>query len=253
MTKYITEVQAKASGIDVDICGDWLYLVPGGEVIYRRWRSATYDEQDNVIEEAHQEYGVVDEDNMWRHLFEFIKVAPGVKVVDVFKFTLAHPSLFPVIGPVFKQYCMDGINNLIPAAELLKDEEPYPLEYMELYRVVEIGDDVTYRYSTEGGVTAPKQMIYDRIPDFHGVAYPLEKEDEDTGFPKGYRVNCDIGLLPACKYADLPFVINEDYSMYDVERFENNKVLEATKPYTLIEMLKGMFWDMTWYGNVYAE
>jgi hypothetical protein len=37
-----------------------------------------------------------------------------------------------------------------------------------------------------------------------------------------------------------------------MDQVEYNKVIEATKGYTLIEMLKGMFWDMTWYGNVYA-
>jgi hypothetical protein len=254
MNTILTEEQVKAYGIDTDICGDWLYLVSGGNVIYRRWCGPDYDENDNLISDSYQEYGLVDADNLWRYLFEYVKLAPGVKVVDVFKFVLSQPALHPIIGSYCKEYCEDGVNNLIPAEKLREeDTSSYPLEYMEVYRIAEIGDDIEYRYSDDDyEKKAAKQRMHDRFPDFHGVAYPLEENCPETGMEKGYRVNCDIGLLEARKYADLPLVLNEDYTLYDMDQVEYNKVIEATKGYTLIEMLKGMFWDMTWYGNVYA-
>lgn len=254
MTKYLSEDQAKFYGIDTDICGDWLYLVPGGEVIYRRWRSGDYDDNDNLIVDAHNEYGLVDSENLWRNLFEHIKLAPGVKVVDVFKFVLAQPALHPIIGSYCKEYCEDGVNNLIPADKLEEeDKSSYPLDYMEVYRIAEISDETEYRYSDDNyEKKLEKRRVHDRFPDFHGVAKPLAEDDPETGMKKGYRVNCDIGMLEARKYADLPLVLNEDYKLYDTDT-EYKVVVDATKEFTLIEMLKGMFWDMTWYGNVYAK
>jgi hypothetical protein len=238
------EELAHAYGLDITEVGEMTYLVAGGKLIYKEWITGEED-ANGIRQDGHYEYNeVTDPIEVCRHAFDIIEFGRGVKLVDVFKFVIANPILQPVVGKYCLEHCLDGVNNLVSAEELVKIDLTYPLEYLEIYRIGSISEYSKY-YIDDSVKDISKHHIQDRFPDFHGVAYPLKERDPVTEFPAGYRVNCGVGFSKARYIADLPLILNIDYKIYDDTAVTiNEPIAEFTRGYTLIEILKAIFWEM---------
>jgi hypothetical protein len=246
----MTLAEAHAYGIDVTECSEQLFMVKGGNLVERSW--VTPDRITDAIypaPDSRYEYEFINASEAAPYAFNNIQFTSDVILADVFKFMLANPAYQAIIGCWAKEVSERGLSHFIPLHDLDGD-----IEYLEVYSMNSLENhDVYYCDDTSESKELPI-IPCNGFPSFHGIGVELkEDQKEDEGpWKKGERIMWGISSASAETLAALPVRLNQTHKIFD-ERLPFNHtmyvpVLTYTRTYTLIEVLKAIFHEMTWYG-----
>jgi hypothetical protein len=93
---------------------------------------------------------------------------------------------------------------------------------------------------------------FDTSVGFHGIG-PAKEDMKIAARPDG-NINYSVSYSPMWKLADLPVRLNKTFDVY--EPFDTNnpkkrpeKLLTATREYTLLEVLDAIYWDISFMGG----
>jgi len=244
----MTLAEAHAYGIDVTEIGDKLYFVKGGQLVERSWMKPEYD-GDNFIPRSGTNaycYHLISPEESAKYAFDAVYFTDDVILKDVMTFMLANPAYQAIIGCHCVEVSERGLQRFIPVDKLDGD-----IEYLEVYSLETIDSHSVY-YCDDSEVQQELPAIQgSRFPSFHGIGRVLEKDQEP--YKKGDRIQWGISASNAETLAALPLRLNHTHNIYD-ERIpfssstEYKPLLTYTRLYSMLDVLKAIFWEMTWYG-----
>jgi len=124
-----------------------------------------------------------------------------------------------------------------------KEDDPEALAFLELYWGAET---TIYKGKSD----------FSLWPSFHGVGYATE-DDKYEMYKKGDRVTYAIEFTPVNELIHLPVKLDEKVKVLrtDLDTFEATKNIDneetelGDKAFTLLELLKGIFWEITFLGS----
>jgi hypothetical protein len=256
----MTSAEAHAYGIDITEIGDKLYFVKGGNLIERVWVSPEYDDDDGILNPAEARtycYHLIASDEAAKYAFDAVHFTDDITLKDVLTFIMANPAFQAIIGCHCVEMSERGLSSFIPINELDGD-----IEYLEVYSLETIENHSVY-YCDDSEITQELPTIQGvRFPSFHGIGSPLDadQKEEEGPFKKGDRINWGLSMANIEVLAALPLRLNRTHKIYD-ERGSFNistsrePLLVYTREYSMLDVLKAIFWELTWYGpnHVFTE
>ncbi|MEM4379309.1 MAG: hypothetical protein QXL01_01300 [Thermoplasmatales archaeon] len=206
-----------------------LILKKNGVLEYTEW---VYDESQDRGEYVTK---IVPKDEILAHLFDTCELDVNVTLRDIFQLVADNELIFSAIMP--RCYVSPYLKESQKPAE--KETE---IEYLELYTDLSLSN-------TKYEVDKPRFVQGLFLPQFHGIGKILE-QDDDTGYKKGDRISWSLSYQPVSNLLDLPVKIRDCVCVYDDIDWEKKYPnIEATPVYTLLQIIYGIFWEISWYGS----
>ena len=186
------------------------------------------------------------------HLRSRCEIAEGTTLKQIFETVDKYKFLKLVISQYSWCRQLDAFH--AQAQEPMRDDpdDTDPLEYLELYHHPEVYK-LTEKKKHPGGMRERTITVdFDTSVGFHGIG-PTKEEDGLANRTDG-KTNYSVSYSPMWKLADLPVKLNKTFDVY--EPFDTNnprkkpeKLLTATREYTLLEVLDAIYWDISFMGG----
>lgn len=185
-------------------------ISPGAKLYKSKWNSDIQD---------YEKTDVTDE--LIFHLMGQCSIEDGVTLRDIFLLAKQNIEfLEPLINNWIEELIEEGLSET--------NEPALDIDYLELYHSFYIFD---------------KEISGFSFPSFHGVG--VAKED-DFFYKKGDKVNYGIDFSPANELIDLPIKLSKTTNL----EISKNKYQEyTTEEYTLLGILYGVFWELSFCGS----
>jgi hypothetical protein len=252
----ITAAEAHCYGIDISRIGEQLFFVVGGKLIERVWQPPADADEGAVLplsSEGRYLYQEISPAEAPNYAYTLVELGLGVKMVDIYKFILANRTFQGFAGRYAIEHSQRGIDKFVPADQLDGD-----IEYMEIYHLGTLAEDSDW-FEDDSEIVKPLPKLEGvTFPCFHGVGPVLQADlpDDQGGYKKGDRIHWGLMGSTCDKFADLPLVLNTTLKIYD-ERSSTfippiKPIMEVTCHYTLLDMLKAIFWELSWFGDPHA-
>jgi len=145
------------------------------------------------------------------------------------------------------------------AKEPMRDDpdDKDPLTYLEIYHHPEV-HQFTEKKKHPGGMRERITTVDFEISDgFHGIGpAPKSKEDDPAYRSDDGNIQYSVSYSPMWKLADLPVKLNKEFNVYepfDASKHKRGnppqKLLTATRDYSLLEVLDAIYWDISFVGG----
>jgi len=186
------------------------------------------------------------------HLRSRCEIAEGTTLKQIFETVDKYKFLKLVISQYSWCRQLDEFHAQAQEPQRFDPDDTDPLEYLELYHHPEV-HKLTEKKKHPGGMRESTITVdFDTSVGFHGIG-PAKEDMKSAALPDG-NINYSVSYSPMWKLADLPVRLNKTFDVY--EPFDTNnpkkrpeKLLTATREYTLLEVLDAIYWDISFMGG----
>jgi len=186
------------------------------------------------------------------HLRSRCEIAEGTTLKQIFETVDKYKFLKLVISQYSWCRQLDEFHAQAQEPQRFDPDDTDPLEYLELYHHPEV-HKLTEKKKHPGGMRESTITVdFDTSVGFHGIG-PAKEDMKSAALPDGNK-NYSVSYSPMWKLADLPVRLNKTFDVY--EPFDTNnpkkrpeKLLTATREYTLLEVLDAIYWDISFMGG----
>jgi hypothetical protein len=188
------------------------------------------------------------------HLRSRCEIAEGTTLRQIFEAVDKYKFLKLVIAQYSWCRQLDAFHAQAQEPQRFDPDDTDPMEYLEIYHHPEV-HKFTEKKKHPGGTRERTVTIdFDTSVGFHGIGpAPKGKEDDLAARPDG-NIQYSVSYSPMWKLADLPVKLNKSFDVY--EPFDSNrpgsgreKLLTASREYTLLEVLDAIYWDISFMGG----
>jgi hypothetical protein len=175
---------------------------------------------------------------LFNHLYDAIEFEGDITLGRIFSLVSDEPEIWRMILNENVPPFIQEVSKDIAVKEENKDKDE-TIDYLELYWDAEIE-------IFEGKKTFRIWL------DFHGIGH-VNSENNPWGMKMGEDMPFGIGFTPVNELSHLPIRLNAAVSVHtmDLDNHKHNDPLIelGDKDFTLLDVLKGIFWELTWYGQ----
>jgi len=198
----------------------------GGKLVAETWNNKQLTDIDITNE-------------LYDHLFNVCEIEDGVILKDVL---LLVKNWCEILSPIttssptwLRELVDEGLNNPFKGDES-------NVKHLEL----SWAGEVRQYYKKD-----PKEL--QEWVSFDGIGDPPKDDENYKDWPVGKPVNYALDFSPVDTLTELPIKLNKKITIYD----ETNRkgvypppvILEAEKTFTLAEILRGIFWELSFLGS----
>lgn len=199
-------------------------IAKGGKLIAEVWQNR----QKNDIDITNELYD---------HMFNVCEIEDGVVLKDIL---LLVKNWCEILSPIttsspnwLKELVDEGLNN------------PYkPSRDVKFLQLSWCGEVRQYK-------NEPKSL--EEWVSFDGIGDPPEGDENYKDWPPGQPVNYALDFSPVDTISELPIKLNNKITVYDETKrhttYPPPVILEAEKVFTLAEILRGIFWELSFMGS----
>lgn len=174
-------------------------------------------------------------------LFEPVRIAPGVRLLDIFRLFDACPLLVEVFRRDFAaELVAEARKGALP--QTTKGDPPAVsgIEWLELYW--------SWTLDTSTSTFGNTYRL-----DLHGIGKALQVEAPEYGARAGDRINWSVSLAPVRELLDLPVRISEELTILedDVDSTNFGEAIQRAKlrTVTLGQVIHGILYELSFHGG----
>lgn len=189
------------------------------------------------------------------HLRSRCEIAEGTTLKQIFEAVDRYRLLKLVISQYSWCRQIDAFHAQAQEPNRFDPDDTDPIDYLELYHHPEV-HKATETKKHPGGLRERTITIdFETSVGFHGIGSAVGKED-DLACRKDGNIQYSVSYSPMWKLAELPVKLNKSFDVYepfDPNKHNRNKhpekLLTATREYTLLEVLDAIYWDISFMGG----
>lgn len=218
----------------VEICADGIFIT--------RWKSKTKE----YIRKRVGKHSVL------THLRRRCDIAPGTTLKQIFQAVDRYKLLKLVIAQYSWCSPLEQFHEQIKEP-LRRTDDQDQIDFLEVNWYCDV-EKYEEKIKHPGGLRERiRAFDFELSPGFHGIG-PSKREGEDNYGPG--LTSYSVSYSPMYEFADTPVVLNPKFTAWEpFEPGRHNKdnrpqkVLEAERHFTLLQVLDAIYWDISFVGG----
>lgn len=174
-------------------------------------------------------------------LFEPVRLAPGVRLADIFRLLDACPLLLQVFRRDFAaELVAEARKGALPQSANADPPAVAGIEWLELYW--------SWTLDTSTSTLGNTHRL-----DLHGIGKALQVDAPEYGAQVGDRINWSVSLTPVRELLDLPVRIREELAILedDVDSSSYGEPVQRAnlRTVTLGQAIHGVLYELSFHGR----